>query len=203
MSQCIDVIPPVLEITDILNISFYIETAVGHFLPQISLDAHIKNAPVEPNPVADTFRVEFRYILFAPIFESQAILLHYQLLVRVERDVLHTLLAQYSCVSCIMKHIFRRIIRPMSDLRHLLNLAQRAVCLLQLAFHVTSLRDIPILAKHHVVIRIHETLEIERLILQHQLKVFADIPLFPDHRLEHRHNLIPCTFRQKFENILP
>ena len=117
--------------------------------------------------------------------------------------MLHILLAQYSRVSCIMKHIFRRIIRPVSDLRHLLNLAQCAVCLLQLAFHVTSLRDIPILAKHHVVIRIHETLEIECLILQLQLEVFADTPMFPDHRLEHRHYLIPCPLWQKFEDILP
>ena len=117
--------------------------------------------------------------------------------------MLHILLAQYSRVSCIMKHIFHRIIRPVSDLRHLLNLAQCAVCLLQLAFHVTSLRDIPILAKHHIIIRMHETLEIECLILQLQLEVFADTPMFPDHRLEHRHYLIPCPLWQKFEDILP
>ena len=82
-------------------------------------------------------------------------------------------------------------------------LAQCAVCLLQLAFHVTSLRDIPILAKHHIIIRMHETLEIECLILQLQLEVFADTPMFPDHRLEHRHYLIPCPLWQKFEDILP
>ena len=203
VSQRIDVISPVLESGDILNIPFYIATSVRQFLPQISLDTHIKNIPVQPNPVTDTFLIEFRHILSAPVLESRTVFLHYHLFVLVERDLLHTFLAQYPRISRIIKHVFCCIIRPMSDLRHLLNLAQRAVCLLQLAFHVTSLRDIPILAKHHAVIRIHETLEIERLILQLQLEVFADIPLFPDHRLEHRHYLIPCTFRQKFKNILP
>ena len=77
MSQCIDIIPPVLENSDILDIPFYIATAVGQFLPQISLDTHIENIPVQLDPVTDTFLIEFRHILFAPILESRVILLHY------------------------------------------------------------------------------------------------------------------------------
>ena len=77
MSQCIDIIPPVLENSDILDIPFYIAASVGQFLPQISLDTHIENIPVQPDPVTDTFLIEFRHILFAPILESRVILLHY------------------------------------------------------------------------------------------------------------------------------
>ena len=203
MSQCIYVISPELYIRNILYISLKIQAAVRQLFAQICLDSHIKNLPVQADTVTDTFRVEILQVPVAPFHKHMLVFFHNQLLVLVKRDMLHFFFRQHTRVTLIMKDILIRIIRPLPDLRHFLNLPQRAVRMLQFAFYVTSLCDVPILAEHHVVIRIHETFKIIRLIFQHQLEILADASLLFKHFPEDWHYPLPCIFRQKFEYILP
>jgi len=57
------------------------------------------------------------------------------------------------------------------------------------------------LAEHHVIVRIHDTLEIIGIILQFQLVVLADASLFPKHGLEGAVNLLTGMLGHTFEYI--
>lgn len=100
-----------------------------------------------------------------------------------------------------MEDIVASVVHPLSDLSHFLYLPQISVHLFQLAFHVASLGDVPILAEHHVIVRIHDTLEIIGIILQFQLVVLADASLFPKHGLEGAVNLLTGMLGHTFEYI--
>ena len=101
----------------------------------------------------------------------------------------------------MIEDIVAGVVHPLSDLSHFLYLPQISVHLFQLAFHVASLGDVPILAEHHVIVRIHDTLEIIGIILQFQLVVLADASLFPKHGLEGAVNLLTGVFGHPFEYI--
>ena len=115
MSQCIDIIPPVLENSDILDISFYIATAVGQFLTQISLDTHIENIPVQPDPVTDTFLVEPLHISKLTSCKRRRIFFHYNSCNFSKEYASYRFFAQYPFMSQYNENIFPAlIIRPVS-----------------------------------------------------------------------------------------
>ena len=163
--QRIDIVSAALDIGDILDISLDRKAAVREFLTQISLDTHIIYLSVHLYAVADTVRIEPLQISKFPVDKRLPVFFNDILPVFLERNASYRFFTQHAGMSQIMKNVFIRIVHPLTDLRHFLDLPQRSVRLFQLAFHVTSLGDVAILAEHHVIIRMHDAFKIINIFL--------------------------------------
>ena len=163
--QRIDIVSAALDIGDILDISLDRKAAVREFLTQISLDTHIIYLSVHLYAVADTVRIEPLQISKFPVDKRLPVFFNDILPVFLERNASYRFFTQHAGMSQIMKNVFIRIVHPLTDLRHFLDLPQRSVRLFQLAFHVASLGDVAILAEHHVIIRMHDAFKIINIFL--------------------------------------